>query len=314
MGKTALLFPGQGAQQVGMGRDLALAYPAVQAWFEAADRAAGFGLTAKIFGGPEEDLTDTAVQQPALVAVSLAAWRAVEAEGRAPAFEAVAGLSLGEYAACAVAGALSFEDAVRCVAMRGRFMKEASDAVPSGMLAVLCSDIQAVDAACAEARGPGPEGVVSIANVNAPGQVVIGGAMPALERAKVALKARGIKKAIPLKVSGAFHTELMAPARTRLAEALGRIEIRDPRTPVISNCTADRAVSAPAVRQNLIDQMTRPVRWAESMQRLVTEGFDTFYEVGAGTVLAGLMKRIAPDVRVIPLGTAADVKAVGGRR
>ena len=310
MGRTALLFPGQGAQKVGMGRDLSEAWPAAARWFEHADRTAGFALSRVAFEGPEAALRDTACTQPALVAVSLAVLCVLEAEGALPPVDAAAGLSLGEYAACAAAGALSFEDALRAVTHRGRFMKEAADAVPSGMLVVIDADREALEDACRRARGEGPEGVVSVANLNAPGQVVVGGAKEALARLREILKADGIRKVMPLSVSGAFHTELMAAARERLAEVLGRTSFRDARVPVVANATARPAADADGIRRNLIDQMTSPVRWEESMRWLLDAGFDRFYEVGPGNVLAGLIARIAPAAQVTPLGTAEDVRVL----
>jgi [acyl-carrier-protein] S-malonyltransferase len=302
----AWLFPGQGSQKVGMGRALHDADAQARALFAEADAALGYPLSKLGFEGPEEQLTLTANAQPALLTVSIAALRALEARtSLRPA--AVAGHSLGEYSALVAAGALRFADAVRLVHLRGKFMQEAVPAGVGAMAAILGLDATAVAAACAEAAGTE---VVSPANLNGGGQVVIAGHRGAVERACVAAKARGAKRAIPLQVSAPFHCALMQPAADKLAAELARVEVAAPRVPVVSNVEAAPNLDPARVRELLTRQVTAPVRWEESVQRLAAMGITRAIELGAGNVLGGLVRRIAPAMAVESAGDPEAIVAL----
>jgi [acyl-carrier-protein] S-malonyltransferase len=302
----AWLFPGQGSQKVGMGRALHDADAQARALFAEADAALGYPLSKLCFEGPEEQLTLTANAQPALLTVSIAALRALEARtSLRPA--AVAGHSLGEYSALVAAGALRFADAVRLVHLRGKFMQEAVPAGVGAMAAILGLDATAVAAACAEAAGTE---VVSPANLNGGGQVVIAGHRGAVERACVAAKARGAKRAIPLQVSAPFHCALMQPAADKLAAELARVEVAAPRVPVVSNVEAAPNLDPARVRELLTRQVTAPVRWEESVQRLAAMGITRAIELGAGNVLGGLVRRIAPAMAVESAGDPEAIVAL----
>ena len=285
--KLAFLFPGQGAQAVGMGRALAEAFPEARDTFATADRVLGFALSELCWNGPAEDLKKSVNTQPALLTHSVAAWRLVEAAGVSPAY--VAGHSLGEYSACVAAGALSFEDALRLTRRRGQLMYEAGLARPGAMAAVLGLPAPEVEAACAEAASAG---VVRAANLNAPGQVVISGEPAAVDAACERAKARGAKRAIRLEVSGAFHSPLMAPAAEGLAEALARVDIRDARCPIVSNAWARPVQRADEIRRALEEQLLASVRWEEGMRWLREQGVEGFVELGTGKVLRGLLRTI----------------------
>ncbi len=285
--KLAFLFPGQGAQAVGMGKALADAFPEARETFATADRVLGFGLTELCWNGPAEDLKKSKNTQPALLTHSVAAWRLVEAAGVAPDF--VAGHSLGEYSACVAAGALAFEDALALTRTRGELMYEAGLARPGAMAAVLGLSAEDVQAACAEAASVG---IVRAANLNAPGQVVISGEPAAVELACEKAKARGAKRAIKLEVSGAFHSPLMEPAAAGLKDALSKVTIRDARCPIISNAWARPVQKAAEIRQALEEQLLASVRWEESMRLLRSEGVEGFVELGTGKVLRGLLRTI----------------------
>jgi [acyl-carrier-protein] S-malonyltransferase len=290
MDKIALVFPGQGSQAVGMGRELGEASPR----WDAASAALGFDLRRLCFEGPEADLALTANTQPAILAASIVALDALAAAGVSCDF--VAGHSLGEYSALVAAGALEFADAVRTVRARGQFMQEAVPPGEGAMAAVLGLDRALVTQACEEAKDAG---VVQVANLNAPGQTVIAGAAAAVKRAVELAKAKGAKRALPLPVSAPFHSSLMAPAAARLEAVLRTVRIRDLRVPLVANVDADLLTDGARVVDTLVRQVTAPVRWEEVVTRLVKEGTGTFVEVGPGKVLSGLIRRIAPEVRVL---------------
>lgn len=301
----AFVFPGQGSQAVGMGQALADAFPEARATFDEADAALGWRLSDVIASGPAERLTLTENTQPAILTVSVAAWRVLEARGFTP--DVVAGHSLGEYSAHVAAGTLAFADAVRLVHHRGQYMQEAVPVGTGAMAAILGLDEEAVRAACDEAaQGE----VVSPANLNAAGQVVIAGAAAAVARAGECAKARGAKKVVPLQVSAPFHCALMAPAEARLAPELRAVPAQDPRVPVIANVDAEPRTAAPAAIDALIRQVSSPVRWEATMRRLVADGVTAYVEVGPGTVLSGLLKKAARGATILNLEQPAGLDAI----
>jgi len=285
MGKTALLFAGQGAQKVGMGKALAEAFPAAREWFEKADAILGYELSRICFEGPEETLTRTEHAQPAIYLTGWIAFRLLSEAAPDLEWDAAAGLSLGEFTALAAAGVFSFEDGLRLVRRRGELMQAACERNPGAMAAVIGLDEAATAAACA-AHG------AQIANLNCPGQIVISGEARKVAAACEAAKAQGARRVAPLQVAGAYHSDLMRPAQPGLDKALASVPINLPAKPVLSNVTA-RPHGAPSdIHRRLVDQLVSPVRWEESMRRLLAEGFDLFIELGPGAVLSGFMKRI----------------------
>ncbi|MEM1115063.1 MAG: ACP S-malonyltransferase [Bacteroidota bacterium] len=305
----AFLFPGQGSQAPGMGADLA-EIPEAAAVYAEADDVLGFALTALMFGDDAEALKPTEVTQPALYTHSLAANAALRARGLAP--DLAAGHSLGEWSALAAVGALSFADGLRAVRRRGELMAQAGDVRPGAMSAVLGLDADRLEAACREATEAGPGEVVP-ANYNDPGQIVISGDGPAVERASVLASEAGARRVVPLPVSGAFHSPLMAFARDGLAETLEGLEIGVPSCPVVLNVTAEPTTDPEAIRTRLLDQLTAPVRWAQSLEAMAASGATRFVEVGTGKVLSGLVRRtLGRDAETAQAGTAADLEALGG--
>lgn len=310
MPKTALLFPGQGAQHVGMGKDLCEAFPVARECFEAADKALGFALSKVCFEGPESELNRTDVSQPAILVQSWAVLEVLKSldKGRALIERAriAAGLSLGEYSALAAAGAMSWLDAAKLVRARGRYMQAACDAKPSTMASIVGLEDDKLEAAVAPARSLG---VVVLANFNAPGQVAISGDKAAIEEAMKLAKAAGAKMTVPLAVAGAFHSPLMEPARMKLAAEIESTQFHSPRVGVICNVDAKEHSDPATLKTNLVKQLTAPVLWAKSMQALVDQGYDEFVELGPGTVLAGLLKRTAKSAARSSVGKADELKA-----
>jgi [acyl-carrier-protein] S-malonyltransferase len=307
---TALVFPGQGSQAVGMGKALADAFPAAREVFARVDAALGEPLSRLIFEGPEAELTLTANAQPALMATSLAALAALESEaGLSVARDAafVAGHSLGEYSALCAAGALTLEDAARLLRVRGAAMQRAVPVGEGAMAAILGLDLETVSAIAAEAAEAG--GVCQAANDNGGGQVVISGAREAVERAMALAKMKGAKRALALPVSAPFHCALMQPAAVEMAAALALTTILAPKVPLIANVSASPLVDPQAIRASLVAQVTGAVRWRESVQFMAAHGVTRFVELGAGKVLAGLIKRIVDGVDAVSVGTPADVEA-----
>ncbi|MGA9047498.1 MAG: ACP S-malonyltransferase [Dehalococcoidia bacterium] len=293
MTKLAYVFPGQGSQAVGMGQDIYFRFASARRVFEEADEALGFSLSRLCFEGPEEELIKTVNVQPAVLTVSIAYLKAArEADGAVlPPPDFVAGHSLGQYSALVAAGVLSLADAVRLVRERGRLMYEAGLTAPGGMLAVIGADEGLIREFC-DATG------AQVSNINAPGQIVVSGALTDLEEFKSLASQKGVRRIIPLKVSGAFHSRLMQPAADGLKRAIANCTFNCPDVPVISNVTAGALYDPESIKQELANQLTACVLWQKSIQNMVRDGATAFCEIGHGQVLSGLIKRIDPAVQV----------------
>ena len=291
----AYVFPGQGSQFPGMGKELYQSNQHAKALFKRANQILGFDITKVMFSGSADDLKATAVTQPAVFLHSVITATCMEDFNP----EMTAGHSLGEFSALVAAGALEFEPALRLVAIRAEAMQQACDANPGTMAAILGLDFQTIEEICEKT-----EGVVVPANYNCPGQLVISGEMEAVQRACDAMKEAGAKRALVLPVGGAFHSPLMEPAAKRLAEAIGRTYFHEPFCPVYQNVDAQPTMDPEKIRENLLKQLTSPVRWAQTVQNMIADGATSFTEVGPGTVLAGLIKKTAPE-------SAVDIESVG---
>ncbi|MBX3745526.1 MAG: ACP S-malonyltransferase [Verrucomicrobiae bacterium] len=300
--KTALMFAGQGAQSVGMGRDLAEAFPSARAWFERANEALGYDLTRVCFEGPDADLTRTENAQPGIYLVGWVAWSLLQERLPDLGFEAAAGLSLGEFTALSAAGVLGFEDGLRVTRARGRFMQDACEATRGGMAAILNLD-EAVTREICEATG------VELANLNCPGQLVISGPEAGLAAACDQARARGARRAVPLPVAGAYHSRLMAGAQPRLAGELAGLELQPSSVPVVSNVTARPHGDPQSIRDVLVRQVCAPVRWEESIRWLGDQGFTRFIELGPGKALSGFLKRILPEAECLRVSDVPSLEA-----
>ena len=301
MSKIAFLFPGQGAQHVGMGKSIAEKYPAARALYDRAAEILGFDLAKLCFEGPADELDLTVNSQPALYVTSLAALEMLRADSPdvVLACEMTAGLSLGEYTALVFAGAITFDDGLRLVQRRGAAMQEAADATPSGMISSLLLKTEQVEAVCEEARSAG---LLEIANYLCPGNIVLSGDNAACERAVELIDEAG-GRAVPLAVAGAFHTEIMQPADARLAEVLAGVPLKKPEIPTVSNVDARPHDDPDEIRELLVRQVVSPVLWEDSIRHMLDAGVDEFYEIGPGRVLRGLLKRIN---RKLPCTTIND--------
>ena len=302
MSKTALLFAGQGAQAVGMGKDLAETFASARNWFDRANAALGYDLAGICFNGPEAELTKTENAQPGIFLVSWVCFELLKEKVPDLKFEAAAGLSLGEFTALTAAGAMSFEDGLRVVRQRGKFMQEACDATRGGMAAIIGLDETPTREVCAEAG-------VTLANLNCPGQIVISGEVEGIAEAVELAKARGAKRAIPLPVAGAYHSPLMAGAQPKLRAELAKINVASPAVPVVSNVHALPHGTPSHLRERLVEQVTSPVLWEQSMRTLLAQGFTRFIELGPGTALSGFMKRIDKHARMLNVADVASLEA-----
>jgi [acyl-carrier-protein] S-malonyltransferase len=309
MGETALLFPGQGSQEVGMGRDLAETYPQARLLYDQADAILGFSLSNLCFEGPKQTLDDTVNTQPAIFVTSLAVLRVLEAEGHRPSPTMVAGHSLGELTALAAAGAMDFADGLRLVHERGRLMKLAGEHSPGGMAAVLKMDDTEVEKACQEASEETGR-ALQIANYNSPGQVVISGDQDALARAMELLRERGGRRIIRLAVSIAAHSPLMATVAQEYRAAVEATSLRVPKVPVVGNISARPLLSVQEIQDELAGQLTWPVRWRASVQWMIEQGVDRFIEVGPKDVLSKLVQRIDRGVEAVSVGDTASIQAL----
>src|SRR5262245_45769887 len=303
--KTALLFPGQGSQRVGMGRDLAHEHAVARQTYSDADDVLGFALSKICFEGPEAELTLTKHTQPAILTTSIAVYRALLERGLA--FDVVAGHSLGEWSALVAAGAIEFRDAVKLTYLRGSYMQEAVPAGQGAMAAVMGLDLAGAKVLCEKAT-QGDE-VVEVANINGAGQIVVSGKTAAVDRAIADAKAAGAKRAVRLAVSAPFHCSLMKPAVEQLAAALADVAIAAPRVPVVANVTAEPTQDPARIRELLIQQVTAPVRWEASIQAIAALGVTRAYELGSGSVLKGLVKRIADAIACDAIGEPHEVNA-----
>jgi [acyl-carrier-protein] S-malonyltransferase len=300
--KTAYVFPGQGAQSVGMGLDLYQNFKEARAVFGQADKALGFPISKLCFEGPEEELVKTVNAQPAIVTVSFACLEAARSlNGGLPLASFVAGHSLGEYTALAAAGVLDFATAVYLARERGRLMHEAGQLTPGGMAAIIGLDQAPLVEVCQQSGA-------RIANINCPGQIVISGAKGRLERAMEMVKEKGAHRAIPLQVSGAFHTQLMQPAVEGMAEVMASLKFNDPTIPIIGNTTAKPLATAGAVKEELLNQLCNCVQWQSSIEYMINDGVANFIEIGPGRVLAGLIRRIDRGVKIVNIGDAEAVR------
>ncbi|MFC3746709.1 ACP S-malonyltransferase [Paenibacillus sp. GCM10012306] len=299
MGKIAFVFPGQGAQAVGMGKDVYEAISDSRAVFDKGDEVLGFPLSTLVFEGPDSDLKQTVNTQPALLTASVAYLEALRGLGVKPDY--VAGHSLGEYSALVAAGVLSYEDAVRLVRLRGRFMEEAVPGGQGAMAAVLGAEREALAELC---RSISEEsGLVELANVNCPGQIVVSGSQAGVESVVQRVKEAGGKRAIPLEVSGPFHSSLMKEAADRLADELKNITFNTPSVPVVVNVTASPVSDPEEIRELLVRQVYSPVLWHDSVEWMISEGVDTFVEIGSGSVLTGLIRKIDKSVKLVNINS-----------
>jgi [acyl-carrier-protein] S-malonyltransferase len=303
--KTALLFPGQGSQRVGMGRDLALAHPVAAKTYEEADQALGFPISKLCWEGPEDELTLTKNTQPAILTTSIAVYRALLEKGLT--FDLVAGHSLGEWSALVAAGAIELRDAVRMTHLRGAFMQEAVPVGQGAMAALMGLDLATTRGVCERASSDGQP--VEPANLNGGGQIVISGHTDAIDRAIEEAKKAGAKIAKKLQVSAPFHCSLMKPAAEKLAQAMAGLKVSTPSVPVVANVTAEPTTDAARIKELLVQQVTAPVRWEESIQTVAKLGVTKAYELGSGAVLKGLVKRIANTIEVNTIGEPHEVAA-----
>ncbi len=304
MGKIAFVFPGQGAQAVGMGKDVYDALPHSRAVFEKGDEVLGFPLSKLIFEGPDSELKQTVNTQPALLTASVAYLEALREQGLQPDY--VAGHSLGEYSALVAAGVLSYEDAVALVRLRGRFMEEAVPGGLGAMAAVLGAEREALAELC---RSVSEEtGSVELANINCPGQIVVSGSLAGVNSVVQRVKEAGGKRAIPLEVSGPFHSSMMKEAADRLAVELTRITFNTPSVPVIVNVTASPVTDPEEIRELLVRQVYSPVLWQDSIEWLIADGVDTFVEIGSGSVLTGLIRKIDKTVKLININSLENTQ------